>query len=173
MRLGRPAYVPKPGVTLVELLIAVSMSALLAGAVYFSWRTLSVHVARGKHAAIFHRETTTFARGLANDLKRSPQIYSWYDNEITFALTSGDTIAYLHDGRQLFRNGTPVTFVSAQTVVEEFSLALSGDPLVETAETIMVVRLTFRDTWENTNSLSLSISNRFPEKGSAFERQEW
>ncbi|MBD3242771.1 MAG: hypothetical protein GF331_19420 [Chitinivibrionales bacterium] len=156
------------GVTLIELLTAIMVAAIVTVVVLGAWQRLSWYIFRQESRSQLRIDTDRIAHVLSEELRRSREIVSVSDHEIVFVGgRSGDTIAYRLDwDNRLMRNDIPVHVGLREAVVEEFAVSTTGSGMFATTgeEGLVHISLQLSDTARgHTASAEVAVAARLPD----------
>jgi hypothetical protein len=115
---------------LVELVVAVSASAIVIGSIFYGWTTINRHVAVSQRKALFQLEARRVATSVVSQIRRSPQVLAWYGTGITFVSpTSRDTLTYDWDGADIRCKDSTIVIIAPTARITDFSIEeeSSGD----------------------------------------------
>jgi prepilin-type N-terminal cleavage/methylation domain-containing protein len=113
----------KAGVTLIELVVAMSIAGIVVSLALASWTLIAKHTALEKHKTEFQSQAEQTGSLIVNAVRNSDKVLLFGKNAITFVDgRSGDTVSYSFDADTLRRNGTAVPFVTQGTTVVRFSV---------------------------------------------------
>jgi len=102
-------YDNKKGLTLLELIVTISISAIVLTLALSSWNYLNQHVAHQENKGIIRDETSRIAEELLLRLRRTPGVLQFTPTSVTLlSHNSSDTLEYAFNGSDLIRNGTPM-----------------------------------------------------------------
>lgn len=155
------------GVTLIELVVAMGMSALVVIAVFIGWREMGTRIAHGTRHGIVESEAARLGQTIFDELRRSPLVLSWDDHQVRFIhAVSSDTVSYLFDGRALLRNQAPVQLQPTGTTVCGFKLAKeSGEIVVGVPQMLLTITLLVKGPrgYRVENTYRVNITEASPE----------
>jgi len=114
------------GVTLVELVVALSISGIVISLVMFSWTFVARHTETQKRKAQFHAQSELVASIVANDVRRASQVISFNENSITLVAPTGDTVSYCLRNDSLIKNDSIPQPISDNAKVTKFSVEAEG-----------------------------------------------
>jgi prepilin-type N-terminal cleavage/methylation domain-containing protein len=116
------------GVTLVELVVALSIAGIVTGLVLFSWSFVSRHTTQQKRKALLYSQTENLIGSIVNEVRASSQIVSYGDDSIVFISSkSNDTVSYSRTADTLYRKGAAVHLVSQCSKVVRFSIEIDEE----------------------------------------------
>jgi prepilin-type N-terminal cleavage/methylation domain-containing protein len=164
-----------PGFTLVEALVALSISGMIITMTLFSWTFISRHTTIQKRKSMFFSQTETLASLIVNDLRTSPAILSINDHAITFvARINGDTVTYEFTGDSLRKNRIGVPLVAEGANVVQFSVekrsVTTGDPIRKSLpgekreDILLIITLGMQDRTGLTSLIPLQVKVRSPDE---------
>ncbi len=152
------------GVTLLELIVAIAVSAIAVGMIFQTWTSLSRHMHANERRSNLRVSADRISETLAMELRRSHAVVAWGSNGITFETVAGDTVRYEHNGMTLVRNGSPVHVSSPGGYVGTFDVTRAEDAgqLVDREQERVLLRvdLTVEDSLENTAGAQVEVSVR-------------
>jgi prepilin-type N-terminal cleavage/methylation domain-containing protein len=114
------------GVTLIELVVALSIAGIVISLVMFSWTFIARHTEMQKRKAQFHAQSELIASIVSNDVRRASQVVSFNENSVTFVAQTGDTVSYRLRNDSLFKNDSIFLPVSDGAKVVKFSATEEG-----------------------------------------------
>jgi len=144
------------GFTMVELVVAMAIAAIVISLTLASWTFISRHTTLTRRASEFHSQAEQAAFIIVNSLRTSEKVLSFDKSTITFvAGRSGDTVSYSFDNDSLRKNGTAVTFVQDGIAVVKFGVerneaasAPAARPLAtpeDARDLVLTITLAMRD----------------------------
>jgi prepilin-type N-terminal cleavage/methylation domain-containing protein len=111
------------GVTLIELMVALSIAGITIGLVLFSWTFIARHTTIQKRKALLYSQTEAMITRVASEVRASPLVVSFSADSIGFvSQKTGDTVSYRWLGDTLYRKGTAVPIVPRCARVVRFSV---------------------------------------------------
>jgi prepilin-type N-terminal cleavage/methylation domain-containing protein len=119
---------PNAGMTLVELVVALSIGSILVSLVLFSWTFMARHTVLQKRKSMFYAQTELAASMVAGDVRRSSQVIAFDAGSITFVRTGGDTVTYRLRNDSLVKNDTALRFASDGARVVRFAVEREDAP---------------------------------------------
>jgi type II secretory pathway pseudopilin PulG len=151
-------------VTMLELIVAIFVSAIAVAMIMRTWTGLSQHIYRNERRAHVRVSADRISEALASELRKAHTVLAWNSGEIAFEAASGDTVRYTHDGATLLRNETPVYVSSPGGYVSEFEVSRSRDAGYlterEQEQVLLRVKLTVEDSLENSADAQVEVSVR-------------
>jgi hypothetical protein len=113
---------PQNGVTLIELTVALAMTATLSISVYYFWNHINRHTTNYTDKALFSKEANRIITSIITQIRSANEIISFDYNSINFISKNGDTLAYRYDGDSLFLNDNSITIVSRNARISQFEI---------------------------------------------------
>lgn len=111
------------GVTLVELTIAVALSAVLAASVFFTWNYLTRHTTIQNRRTAIRAEGNRITNQLSLQLRRAESIINLDNSSIQFTVNNrADTISYVFSGSEMTYNQQPISFTIPAIEVSNFTI---------------------------------------------------
>ncbi|MBD3314614.1 MAG: hypothetical protein GF344_02395 [Chitinivibrionales bacterium] len=161
------------GATIIELAIAMSISAVLIGLVYASWTYVTSHSIDGRRKTIFTNEARRLAEHLASQVRNSPKVLTWYTNSLTLVSPeNGDTIYYEFFNETLFRNDTAVTTIAERARI--IDLRIEAEEPYEPSETILLwLTLEMADEFGNETMVRIAATARVPARVESESFDDW
>jgi prepilin-type N-terminal cleavage/methylation domain-containing protein len=165
----------RKGATLVELAVAMTISAILVGLVYMAWTYTTRHAIEGRRTAIFTKETQRIAERLAARIRTSPRVLSWHTHGVVFvSARNGDTLHYDFFDEQLLCNDTPVTTIAERARITELWIEAAETTSHEPSETVLLsITLTMADDFGNTTTVTVEVAARVPPQTESEGFDEW
>ncbi len=165
------------GVTLIELMVALAMTAIMVSIIFAVWGNFGRHVIRQRRKSVLHAETRVVLESITSQLRRSPAVLAWHTSGITYVSpTKNDTIVYEFYADELLKNDAPVTLISQDAYITNFSV---GEPEVSGEEkelTLLSVAITITDEFNNQISINSQVAVKIPgedEEGEDEELSGW
>jgi len=150
----------KKGLTLIELMVTISVSAIIFTLVLSSWNYLHKHVSHQENKGVIRDETARVAEELMLRLRRTPGVLQFTPTSITLlSHNSGDTLEYAFDGRDLTRNRTPIPFNVRGGSITSFHV---NSKTVETLEYLLLeITISSKDNRNNfdTSRFVVNVKN--------------
>ncbi len=112
------------GLTLLELMVSISVSAIVITLALSSWNYLNKHILYQESKRTVRGETARVAEEIALKLGRTPGLLRFTDNSVTFIeQNGGDTLEYAFtDETYITKNGVPMYFGVQGGSITSFSL---------------------------------------------------
>lgn len=111
------------GVTFIEIVVAMVVSATIISLAFGFWGRLNKHVFLGNKENIHQAEAMNLGSLISSQLRKSSAVLAWHDHGITFVeFKSGDTLVYeFYENRLMLNDSIEIgpkhpVFVSAFTV---------------------------------------------------------
>lgn len=147
------------GLTILELIVVISISAIVLTLVLSSWNYLNRHVSHQESKALFRDETARILDEIANSLRRTSGVLETTNNSVKLLEREGsDTLEYYFDGENLAKNGSPVLFRARGGKITSFEL----EKVNETGSRQMLLQLTLcsRDEKDRKDTVSVLVQAR-------------
>lgn len=150
-----PSIKNRQGFTLLEVLVAMSISAMVVALAFGSWAAISRHTNRLERARLLDTEARRIAVGIGNEARRSPCVLVAGPDQIRLvSAITFDTVAYSTDGSQILRNDVPVVIRSPHSRVTAFSVEnLSALRLGVGECRLLKITLSLEDDFQNRASV--------------------
>ncbi|MBD3419390.1 MAG: hypothetical protein GF398_04655 [Chitinivibrionales bacterium] len=147
------------GFTILELVMAVSMSMLAVAVIFAAWRYFSVHTISNQRTSTFNVEVDRLAKSLAGRVRRSPEILAWNESGIAFIdRHTNDTVALAFYNDSLYFAEKTVKLASHGAGIVKFEIEkVSEDKLLETANLLLKFALGVEDGYSNTSEISVNV----------------
>lgn len=151
------------GLTMIELIVALSMAVTLVATVYYFWNFLNKHTHVHTQNAIFTTEVSRIANSIGNQIRNASSILSFDASSITFVTQKNDTIKYEFNGDSLLQNETPLTIISKGANVTDFTITnLTESDYREAQHALFEIALTMTTTAGDSSSISLTVRTPKP-----------
>jgi len=147
------------GVTLLELMAVISISAIVFTLVFSSWNYLNKHIYHYESKGDLRNETSRIAEEITLKLRRTPGVLYFTPNSLTLLDQNGsDTLEYEFDGERFTRNGTPVYFGVRGGSITSFTLRdLTEDDL---EYMLLEVTVSSADAKNNSDTCRVIVNTR-------------
>ncbi|MFP4415894.1 MAG: PulJ/GspJ family protein [Chitinivibrionales bacterium] len=96
------------GFTLLEIMVALSLSSALILTVLIVWRNINTQMTTFGAQTLFESETGLIAENIMSELKRANRIISIQTDAVTFSSSKNDTVSISFSGEDLKRNGKAI-----------------------------------------------------------------
>jgi hypothetical protein len=157
------------GVTLIELMIALGMTATLTTTVFYFWNHINRHTIVYINKAQFSTETNRIITSIVSQVRSAKQIISYDYNMIHFVSKNNDTLQYRYDGDSLYRNERGLTITSKNARISQFEIKdLNEGNSTEARYAYLEFTLTMISGKNDTSTYSLSINVPKPTEGSQY-----
>lgn len=110
------------GVTIIELIVALAMTATLSLSVYYFWNHINRHTTTYTDKALFSKEANRIITGIVTQIRSAKEVISFDYNAINFISKNGDTLAYKYDGDSLFLNDRSLSIISREARISQFEI---------------------------------------------------
>ena len=146
------------GLTLIELIIALSLAATLIASVYYFWTFLNRHTYTHTQNAQLTVESHRIVNTLLTHLQRASTILSFDISSIQFVTSRGDTLHYSFDGDSLRINEIPLLIINKGTAVAEFKIAdMNENDIREAQHTLIEITLSLHNHLKDTATVVRSV----------------
>ena len=145
------------GVTLIELLAAMAISAIVIGLVFYSWQSFERYTVKNNQRSEFLSEVDRIAQNVTASVTRSPQVYVWDDHSIICAgarEADADTLHFAVIDSMLCCNGRPLSTTASSLRVFGFDIAEPPDRISQSSGTLLQITISARDGFGNATSLT-------------------
>ncbi len=160
------------GVTIIELMVAISMSALVIGIITATWIGFSKHVIGQRRKSILRAELRQVLEGITSQLRRSPAVLAWHSSGITYVSpNNGDTIVYEYYYDELLKDDIPITIISQSAYITDFVIDGSAPGDEESDLTLLAIYITMADDFGNQSSASSQVAAKVI-KESEYEQED-
>ncbi len=110
------------GVTLIELIVALAMTATLSISVYYFWNHINRHTTTYTDKALFSKEANRIITSIITQIRSAKEVITFDYNTINFISKNGDTLAYRYDGDSLFLNDRSLSLISKDARISQFEI---------------------------------------------------
>lgn len=157
--------VSKSGLTIIELIIAISLAAILLSSLYYFWNYLNRHTTTYTRSALFSTEAHRIINSLGSQIKNAEKILSYNLTSIQFISKNGDTLHYEFNGDSLFLNEKPLTLISKGANITNFEIRnLNEDDYRETLFTLIELSISMGNGFGDTSSIVRSVRAPKPQE---------
>ncbi len=151
--------VHQQGVTIIELMVALAMTALMVSIIFALWGGFGRHVIKQRRKSILHSEIRVVLESLTSHIRRSPSVLAWHASGITYVSPSNDdTIVYEFYADELLKNDAPVTLISQEAYISNFSIEEVEIPVEEKEMTLLAVAISIVDEFGNYVSVRSQVA---------------
>ncbi len=165
------------GVTLIELMVALVMTAIIVSIIFAVWGNFGRHVIIQRRKSVLHAEIRVVLESITSQLRRSPAVLAWHSSGITYVSpNNGDTIVYEFYTDELLKNDAPVILISQDAYISNFSVGESEVSGEMKEVTLLSVAMTVMDEFYNQISLNSQIAVKIlgeDEEGDDDELSGW
>jgi type II secretory pathway pseudopilin PulG len=161
------------GTTLIELIVAITMSAIVVGTIFFAWNTISRHISVQSRKSIFEVEARRIIAEIGSDLRRTPRLLAWHTTGLTLIdPTTNDTVSYTFTSEELNRNDSPLVTIAPTAVVTDFEVeAEEASEPAPYFNTLLHVHLRMEDRFGNVADHAVDIAVHAPHQED--EKKRW
>lgn len=116
------------GFSLVELTLAISITAILSVLVFSVWNQLTLHTTAQQRKTALRSECLRITKQLSIHLHKTDHLISWNSTSLTMTLPpDNDTITYSFNGTELLMNGNLLSLVTPHTKTRDFHIANANE----------------------------------------------
>jgi prepilin-type N-terminal cleavage/methylation domain-containing protein len=171
--------VRRRGFTIVELMIALTLSGFVMSMVFYSWNYISHYTVTQQRKAMFQNEADRIAQLMVAQIRKSPKVVLKSDRSVVLLSPNGlDSIAYEYTEESFKKNNTEIWGDSNSARITQF-LIKKEDPGIDidSAKSVMLLlTIGFKDRFGNESVFPLKVKaavspDQFDGKGS--REREW
>jgi hypothetical protein len=157
------------GVTLIELIIALAMTATLTISVYYFWNHINLHTITYTARTQLTSEATRIVSSIVSQVRCAKEIFSFDYNSINFISKNGDTLNYRYDGDSLFLNDNSIKIITSGARISQFEIKdLNEGNSAEARYAYLEFTLTMEGAQRDSSTFSLSVNVPRPTDGAQF-----
>ncbi|MBN1603525.1 MAG: hypothetical protein JW915_18085 [Chitinispirillaceae bacterium] len=157
------------GVTLIELIIALAMTASLTVSVYYFWNHINRHTITYTAKTQLTNEANRIITSIVSQVRSAKELFSFDYNSINFISKNGDTLNYRYDGDSLYLNNNSVKIITSGARISQFEIKnLNEGNDSEARYAYLEFTLTMQGAQRDTSTFSLSINAPRPTNGAQF-----
>lgn len=150
--------ISRKGVTLLELIVALSMTSVVLGMIFFSWNYINKHIAVQKTRTEMNNGLNMLSQGIISGIKRSRGIIGVNEHEIEL-LSDDDTVIYKFDNDRILINDQPLSVSDPRMKVKEFAIkTLNNDP--SAVEALLQISITVESPFHDTAGVTLNVETK-------------
>ena len=155
------------GVTLLELLVAISLSAIILAGVFYAWRFIEQHTIVQSRKAVFYSEANRISQSIAGEIRKCRQVIMVSDHSIVFTKNpSGDTVNFEFQGSQLTRNGAPVSINAPASRFADFLVLKNQESYNDkNADLLLDIIIGIADNFGDSSSITTSCAVSYDAAG--------
>ncbi len=149
------------GLTLLEILVALSLGGALIATTLAFWTSINKQTTIHERRAMFESEANRITDYIANSLADASGILSLQTQAATFTNGKNDTFTIEYDGISLLENGKQITLLQKDMVLSSFELQWPEDIPSEVSRGIhSLINFTvqFEDSYDNTIILRRDVA---------------
>ncbi|MFW5775643.1 MAG: PulJ/GspJ family protein [Chitinivibrionales bacterium] len=164
------------GFSLLEMLVAISLSSVLIITILQVWHNLNNQTTVQARRVMFESEANLIADNMSTELRRASGIISMEERAVTFATEKKDTVRFSFDGELLRRNEQPVGFTKKDMATLSFTLEWSQEEIDELSRRIhSLIRfsLQFEDSFDNRITLTRDVAVPYFSGSDDVASEEW
>ena len=138
------------GFTLIELVVAMSMTAIVMGILFVVWNNFNIHVINQRRKSVLFSEVNRISKSITSQIRRSPSVLALHSNGITYiSPTRSDTIIYEFYANELLKNDKPVPVASQSAHISEFNIEKKEEQGTESDLALLSITISISDEFEN------------------------
>jgi prepilin-type N-terminal cleavage/methylation domain-containing protein len=158
------------GLTLLELMVSISISAIVIALALSSWSYLNKHTLYQENKGTLRNETARIADEITLKLRRTPGLLTFTQNSVSLIDPSGnDTLEYAFDGMRLTRNGAPMHFGVIDGGITSFDLRNAAAGASEYL--LLEVTISAKDKYDNRDTCRFVVNVK--SRNSAVFSEQW
>lgn len=147
------------GFTLIELVVAMSMTAIAVGILFIVWNNFNIHVIKQQRKSILHAEVNRISKSITSQIRRSPSVLSLHSSGITYISPfNSDTIVYEFFANELLKNDKPVSVTSQSAYISEFNIEEKDGQIEGSGLTLLLITVTLSDEFDNQVTLTSQVA---------------
>jgi prepilin-type N-terminal cleavage/methylation domain-containing protein len=146
--------------SLIELMVALSLSGIAVTLVFYSWKYISHHTITQQRKTLFQTDADRIAQSIVAQIRKSPEVVTIAQNTVGFLSQNGsDTITYEFSGGVLRKNNTEVLCNSKGAKITQFSIENEVVPVEigEPNSIMLILTVGFEDKFGNTSVIPLKV----------------
>lgn len=154
------------GFTLIELMVALALSVLIAGLVYVSWNSITRHTTVHQRRTQLDTDAQRIGRQISGDIRRSPAILALESSRVSLiSPLGGDTLTYVFANNTITRNNTLMPLQSHNARIESFTLTSEhGDPSSASSDVLITLAIKVTSTFGDTSALNFKVRAKEPKE---------
>jgi len=125
------------GMTLVELVAAVTLSSLIAAMIIAAWQAIDRHIYAGSRRMMVQMEALRLGESICSRLRKSQRVLDWHANGISCIAGGGkDTVTFELGEGAVLQSGVAMPLAVPRARVSDFSVAVeeSGQGVIGPAQ---------------------------------------
>lgn len=165
----------KNGITLIELIVALTMTTIIIVIIFATWDNFNRHVFNQRRKSMLNGELRQISEVLKSHIRRSPSVLAWHSNGITYiSPNNGDTLVYEFYNEELLLNDTPVPIISQKAFISDFYIEDTDQAvIIENKDlTLLSFKITLEDEFGNRVTLIFDVAAKVAEEQGE-ELDEW
>jgi hypothetical protein len=157
------------GVTLIELIVALAMTASLTITVFYFWNHINRHTIVYTSKAQFSTEVNRIITSIVSQVRSAKEIISFDYNSINFISKNGDTLKYRYDGDSLYLNDNSLSIINKDARISQFEIKdLNEGNNSEARHAYLEFTFSMISAIHDTSTFSMSINVPKPTEGAQY-----
>ncbi len=148
------------GFTMIELLVAITMTSLVLASIFFAWNTLNRQVFKQRRESLFLSDITSFANHLATQIRKSPRILFYDQTAIEFISPHNEKpVRYEFYYDELLRNDSLVTLSAQGAKITDFHIDGDDYHYADDLPMLLIdISIRAEDTFGNEHEVTVSAA---------------
>lgn len=153
------------GFTLIELVVAMSMTAIVVGILFVVWNNFTIHVIKQQRKSVLNAEVNRISQSITSQIRRSPSVLALHSNGITYISPfNSDTIGYEFFADVLLKNGKAVAVVSQSAHISDFTIVEKEGQIEGTGLSLLLLTITLSDEFDNEVSVTSQVAAKVKDR---------
>jgi prepilin-type N-terminal cleavage/methylation domain-containing protein len=111
------------GFSLVELTLAISITAILSVLIFSVWNQLTLHTSRQERRTALRSESLRITKQIGMHLHKTDNVISWNSTSIKATLPpDNDTVSYKFNGTDFEYNDKAISLIPPNTSIKHFRI---------------------------------------------------
>lgn len=138
------------GFTLIELVVAMSMTVVAVGILFVVWNNFNIHIIKQQRKSMLYAEVNRISKSITSQIRRSPAVLTLHSSGITYISPfSSDTIVYEFFANELMKNDKLAPVASQTAYISEFNIEMKEGQIEESGLTLLIIKITLSDEFDN------------------------
>jgi len=163
------------GISLIELLIAITISTTVISLVFVAWQSVARHVTVNRRKTVLDVETQNLGKKIVTNLRKSTRIIDWHENKVVYVTPPpADTVTIEFFAEILTFNDSIHRFVSQTAFVSNLSFTQVSDNQAEgVTDMLLAINLTVEDDFFNKSEYNYQVKVKGPATEYESEDDGW